>query len=343
MHPLFTHGYALLIGVGNTANPRWSLPVTVKDAQALKAVLTDVNFCAYPNTPDHVRLLQDQGANRNAILEGLDWLKACADRDKDATIIIYYSGHGTYDLSSNAYFLLQHDFDREDIPKTALSAQTLSERLKEIEAKRLWVIVDSCHAEGMASAKGDLPADFLATALPKGVVDALKQGEGRAVFTSSKGNQSSWVRPDNALSVYTFHLIEALKGAANQSGDRLITLGNVMTHLGKTVGQSARTLCQAEQTPFFDTATEDFPVAMLRGGKGLPSQPQSGNLPRVMTNEEVVTPALAMARRSLAILEEQAAGYGKLQIPTHLRINLEEKRQEVAELESRFRAKEVNG
>jgi len=24
-----------------------------------------------------------------------------------------------------------------------------------------------------------------------------------------------------------------------------------------------------EQTPFFDTATEDFPVALLRGGKGL--------------------------------------------------------------------------
>jgi hypothetical protein len=35
-----------LIGVDNTANPRWALPVTVKDAQALKAVLTDVNFWA---------------------------------------------------------------------------------------------------------------------------------------------------------------------------------------------------------------------------------------------------------------------------------------------------------
>jgi hypothetical protein len=68
--------------------------------------------------------------------------------------------------------LLQHDFDREDIPKTALSAQNLSERLKQIETKRLWVIVDSCHAEGMA-----------------------------------RGNQSSWVRPDNALSFHRFSLL----------------------------------------------------------------------------------------------------------------------------------------
>jgi hypothetical protein len=112
-----------------------------------------------------------------------------------------------FGLSSSAYYLLQHDFDREDIPKTALSAQNLSERLKQIEAKRLWVIVDSCLAEGMASAKGNLPTDFLATALPKDVVEALKQGEGRTVFTSSRGNQSSWVRPDNALSFHRFSLL----------------------------------------------------------------------------------------------------------------------------------------
>jgi formylglycine-generating enzyme required for sulfatase activity len=69
----------------------------------------------------------------------------------------------------------------------------------------------------------------------------------------------------------------------------------------------------------------------------------SGNLSRVITNEEVVTPALAMARRSLAILEEQAAGFGKLQMPAHLRIELEEKRLEVAELEARLRDGANNG
>ncbi|MEG4497702.1 caspase family protein [Microcoleus sp. F10-C6] len=342
MSDLFTHGYALLIGVGTTADPRDSLPVTVKDAQALKDVLTDANFCAYPNTRDRVRLLKNEGATRSAILEGLDWLKGCADADPDATIVIYYSGHGT-DLASNAYYLLQHDFNRQAIPQTALSAETLTEKLRKIEAKRLWVIIDSCHAEGMATAKNDLPADFLPTALPKGVIDALKQGEGRAVFTSSRGPQPSYVRPDGILSVYTYHLIEALKGMANQPGDRLVKISNVMTHLGKTVSESARNFWDEEQTPFFDAATEDFPVAMLRGGKGLPSQTQSPELPRVMTHQEVMTPALAMAKRSLAILEEQAAGYGKLQIPGHLQIDLEEKRRQVAELEAKLRDGKSNG
>lgn len=64
---------------------------------------------------------------------------------------------------------------------------------------------------------------------------------------------------------------------------------------------------------------------------------------RVRADQEVVSPALVMARRSLAILEEQAAGFGKLHLPAHLRIDLEEKRREVAELEARLRYGEPNG
>ena len=35
-------------------------------------------------------------------------------------------------------------------------------------------------------------------------------------------------------------------------------------------GERPKALRGREQTPFFDAATEDFPVALLRGGKGLP-------------------------------------------------------------------------
>jgi hypothetical protein len=346
MSSLFTHGYALLIGVGETASPRWSLPVTVKDVQALQSVLTNPELCAYPNDSRHVRLLHDAEATRRNILEGLDWLKGQAAADSEATVVVYYSGHGTYDLSANQYYLLQHDFNPSDIENSALSARVFTQSLREIQARRLLVIIDSCHAEGMATAKDGetgLPADFLPTALPKGFVDELKQGEGRAVFTSSRGNQSSWIRRDGTMSIYTYHLIEALKGAANQPGDTVVRISNLMNYLGKTVPESTRTMYQREQTPFFDYAAEDFPVTLLRGGKGLPSSSQERVLPEIMSDREVVHPALAMARRSLQILEEQAAGFGKLQIPAHLRLELEEKRREVAELEARFRdAKDIN-
>jgi len=65
----FFHGYALLIGVGLCACDPWSLPVTVRDMQALRAILANPALCGSP--ADHIRLLHDDGATRQAILDGL--------------------------------------------------------------------------------------------------------------------------------------------------------------------------------------------------------------------------------------------------------------------------------
>ncbi len=52
----------------------------------------------------------------------------------------------------------------------------------------------------------------------------------------------------------------------------MVRISHLMNYLGKTVPESAQQLYKEEQTPFFDFATEDFPVALLRGGKGLPQE-----------------------------------------------------------------------
>jgi hypothetical protein len=70
------------------------------------------------------------------------------------------------------------------------------------------------------------------------------------------------------LSLYTRHLIEALEGAAGQPGDTTVRLLSVADYVSRTVAAAASALNQ-QQTPFFDTATEDFPIALLLGGNGL--------------------------------------------------------------------------
>ncbi|NJS16196.1 MAG: caspase family protein [Nostocaceae cyanobacterium CSU_2_110] len=190
----------------------------------------------------------------------------------EATILIYYSGHGCLDNSGN-YYLIPHETDRADIHDTALSAETINQALREIPAQRLLVIIDSCHAQGMATskdAKSPIPKSFTQTALPKTVIDNLK-GTGRVVFTSSTGTQSSWIRSDDTMSIYTYHFLEALQGAGNQPGDKVVKVSHLMNYLSQTVPITVQKEYQTEQTPFFDFATEDFPVALLRGGKGLPA------------------------------------------------------------------------
>jgi uncharacterized caspase-like protein len=307
MNNLFTHGYALLIGVGACAHTPWSLPVTVNDAQALQALLVDPHLCAYPAETDHVRLLHDDQATRAAILADMAWLAACANQDQDATVLLYYSGHGWWDDMTDNYYLIPHDVDPYDLAGTALAAAEFNRALQAIPARRLWVIIDCCHAAGMATAKGLPGADraegFIPLAPPPAFINELKRGAGRAVFTSSRGEQRSWIHPQQQVSIYTHHLLEALQGAGNQPGDRLVHLSNVMNHLSQRTPVSAQTLCQAEQTPFFHLTSEDFPVALVRGGKGLPVRP-SAPLPVPDYAERSVqhrTPGAVMGQRNVVV------------------------------------------
>jgi len=70
-----------------------------------------------------------------------------------------------------------------------------------------------------------------------------------------------------------------------------------------------------------------------------PSQPQPVSLSAtksdIMSRKEYIA-ALDRARRALEILEEQVAGFGELHVPVHLKIELEEKRRQVAELEDQL-------
>ena len=279
----FENGYDLLIGVGESAYKRLSLPVTVKDTQAIYAALIDPDLCAYPDNKEYIQVLNNAEATHSNILDGLKWLKEKAEADPKATIFIYYSGHGWVNKNDNRYYLLQHDVKPTKLASSALSAETFTDSLRQIQAERLLVVIDSCHAAGMANSK-DLDAiakadtelfeefdDFKRVALSKSLIEALKEGKGRVVFTSSEKEQKSWIK-DDSISIYTFHFLEALQGAGNQAGDTEVKVSNLMNYLGKTVPKTAQNLYNVEQTPHFDFDTEDFAMAMLRGGKGLPEK-----------------------------------------------------------------------
>lgn len=279
MSTCFDRGYALLIGVGECAHKDWSLPVTVKDIHAVQKILMAPELCGYP--ADNIRLLHDENATRDKILQGLAWLKEKSSQNPDCTVLIYYSGHGWYDRKTGNYYLIPHDVseDPNEIVNTALSAEAFTNGIREIQSQRVLVTIDSCHAWGMAATKGEeaiasIPPRFLRTMTPKNILTSLSQGKGRAVFTSCDGDEKSWIRNDDLMSIYTYHFVEALQGAGNSPDDTVVRLSNLMNYLAKTVPESAKRQFGTTQTPNFDISNEDFGVTigLLRGGKGLPKE-----------------------------------------------------------------------
>jgi hypothetical protein len=278
MSYFFDHGYALLIGVGkHTRDPRLSLPTSVNDVGALRQTLAAPDLCGYPDNTDHLRTLINEQATNEDIKNGLAWLRDKAQKDADATALIYFSGHG-YVAPKGGYYLITQDVDIDLGPHTGLSSIQFQGFLSEVKASRLLVVMDCCHAAGMAQAKEasildeDLSNGLVAkeTAL-RSLVDSLAQGQGRAVFSSSRGSELSYLLGDQSLSVYTYHFIEALQGAGHSAGDNMVTIASLMKHLGRAVPETTRKLHNAIQQPFQSFESTDFPVALIRGGKGVPS------------------------------------------------------------------------
>jgi len=278
----FQHGYALLIGVGECQYKPLSLPITVKDTQAIYATLVDQDLCAYPDDPEHIRVLNNEQATRVGIVEGLQWLKQKAEEDSEATVFVYYSGHGWVNKTDNCYYLVPHDVDMTQLAASALSAEKFTEEVRQIKSERLLVTIDAAHSGNMGTFRhseevgGEFLNDFGDShniSLFKKFSSSLKQGEGRMIFTSSQGDQKCWIKKDGSLSIYTFHFLEALMGVANQDGDTTIHISNLMQYLSETVPKTAKKLYDTDQTPHFDVNGSNFVIAKLRGGKGLPNVP----------------------------------------------------------------------
>lgn len=296
MPQTFVHGYALLIGVGQCAEPTFSLPVTIKDSQALHQILIDSNLCAYPNSEQHVRLLYNQSATQQAILEGLTWLKIQAAADPEATVLVYYSGHCWLEPNRERHYLIPHDFDPYDWRGTALSADNFSQALRQIPAKRLLTILNCCPAAETAAPGGDqteprLPKGIIATADIKELSDALKR-DGRVVFTACQSGQTSWIRPDNTMSIYTHHLIEALQGAASSPGATDVTVLDLANYLAKAVPESAAVIGKQQQPQFEGAETNQFAIALLQRGSQLstegrmPAREPSSQQPQILASGE---------------------------------------------------------
>ncbi len=277
----FDHGFGLLIGVGNTPSVEpLSLSVTVSDASAIQNILIDPARCAYLS--DHVQMLTDTTASLDHIRNGFQRLVSQVRDNPEATVIIYFSGHGIYSQSDGRYGLLPSNIqmnNRKDgfDQSTVLWSEEFQALIEQVNAKRLLVLIDACHAQGTtvgrkSDERSTLPNGFTKAPPPDNFLSLLKKGEGRAVISSSRSNQKSYIRRDGTLSIFTYHLIEALKGANNHVGEVDVRISNLINHLGKRVPESVKTEYygyDVEQVPWTDQAAEDFPIALIAGGEGL--------------------------------------------------------------------------
>jgi len=319
---LFTHGYALLIGIGD------NLPVTIKDAAGLRDILTNPHRCAYP--PNQVKLLTEVHATRQDILGGLDWLADQAHKDPDAAVVVYFSGHGGH---MPDYHLVPYGYDAQAIADTAVSGVEFTGKLRAIRARKLLVLLDCCHAGGMAQVKAP---GFVKSPVPPELDVVLTEGSGRVVIASSRKDQVSY--PGTPYSVFTQALREGLAGYGAAERDGYAYIADIALYVGRMVANRTKD----RQHPILKLAAADnFAVAYYAGGEKSP-KPLAG-AQAYLTPIEVIDEGLVdgyssilrQYQRNLLTVEKQMAQFiDQATVPYDLKRTQEGIFQKIAEIET---------
>jgi hypothetical protein len=199
-----TDKWALVVGISKFADPSINLRYPAKDAQDFyNYLITKGNFAK-----DHVRLLLDEKATKENILDQLgdSWLPRAALPDD--LVLIFISSHGSSSESDirGVNYIVAHDTNPSKLFTTGLPMQHLADTIRErVHSDRVLVVLDTCHAGGASSESKGI--------VRQGNADAasVAQGSGQMVICSSDKNQSSWESKKYANSVFTRSLIEGLE------------------------------------------------------------------------------------------------------------------------------------
>ncbi len=123
-------------------------------------------------------------------------------------------------------------------------------------------MIDACHAAGAARFKAGDPGGVTPLGFSDKALAGLAEGSGRVLIASCRELETSVVFNGARNSLFTEHLLGALRGGARTRGDGLIRVFETFNHIAEQV----RAAAPGRQRPVIKTSVEDdFPVALSLG------------------------------------------------------------------------------
>lgn len=220
--------YAVIIGVAKYKSEGIkSLNYTTNDAKALYDVLTDPNYGGFKK--GNVTLLTDQDATTSNIKKAIG--SGLQRAPQDGIAIVFFAGHGAPEGEQT--YWLTYDTDPSSLYASTLSNDDVVGMLNRINTKRVVTFIDACYSG--ASVTGTKGTRAF-------VEDPFKafEGEGTMTITSSNGREQSLEDEKLKHGIFTYRLLEALKGKADYNGDGIVMADEVAKYIKETVPNDAR-------------------------------------------------------------------------------------------------------
>lgn len=227
--------WAIIVGVSRYADPNIpDLLYADADARAIYDFLMSPSAGLGGIPRDNIRLLLNENATeRNIRTALLTFLRQSTPED---VIFIYLAGHGMPDPERmEDLYLLAHDTDLANLPVTGIPMELVQEAVARAYSYNTIIVTDACHSAGVGAGPArainmnQINAEFL---------DRMNASTGGLVaFTASESNQLSQEGQQygGGHGVFTYYMLEALRGAADEDGDRIVSLGEMMEYTRERV------------------------------------------------------------------------------------------------------------
>ena len=239
--------HVLAVGINRYADANIpALRYAVPDAEAIANVFKTQGG-GRPYAGVRVKLLTDNEATVSNLKFAVRELKDTATENDVA--VIFLSGHGVRDRDGNFYFAA-HDVDRKNLALTALDWRDFTAALREVRAKRVLVLADTCHAGGIV---GDEAANVEALAAK------INKEAHRLVFVSCGGREAAIGREDWGHGAFTKALLEALAGGADADQNGSLTFRELRDYVPDRV----TALTEGRQHPLLPFLDQFEPEAVL--------------------------------------------------------------------------------
>jgi uncharacterized caspase-like protein len=229
--------WAVVIGINAYSNVR-QLKFAVNDARMFyDHLVKDSKIPA-----ENVTLLVDGEATLTKLRSALGThLKNKGG--KEDMVIIFFAGHGATekdvmspDGDGLEKYLLPYDADPRDLYATALPMEEISRVFKRIRSERLVFLADSCYSGASGGRTIDITG--IRANISDAFLDRIASGKGRVIMTASGANEVSAENDELKHGVFTYYLVEGLKGMADADGDGLITVEEVYRYVSDKVPQA---------------------------------------------------------------------------------------------------------
>lgn len=146
------------------------------------------------------------------------------------TVVFYFAGHGVVDESDTLYLAL-HDTELDALDFSAISTSKLLSQFDDCRAQRKILILDCCHSGAIiGQGRGAENAGML-TELEN------HTGQGTVILTSCQETEQAREVKDLGHGVFTYYIVEGLKGAADENRDGVITKDELYNYVTKSFNE----------------------------------------------------------------------------------------------------------